>query len=219
MGPEIFQALTDDPMVGFDGYQRATDKDCDSVHKQVQAVWNALLHDFRTDYINPPPAFENQSQRIRTPSQVLAQERGTCIDLTLLLAACLEYLDIYPALFLLQGHAFMGYFTTISVHDPLGQLFQSYFQIPIRWKERKDLMPPQPWILEKDARRDILDMVRTGGLIPLETTFLCKERGFFDAAQQGRKNLTDPNRFESVFDVKRARENHVVPLPIGGENR
>jgi hypothetical protein len=212
------QALTDDPMAGFDGYQRATDKDCDSVHKQVQAVWNALLHDFRTDYINPPPAFENQSQRIRTPTQVLAQERGTCIDLTLLLAACLEYLDIYPALFLLQGHAFMGYFTSTSVHDKFGQLFQSYFPIPIRLKEGGG-RPPQPWILEKDARRDILDLVRTGGLIPLETTFLCKERGFFDAAQQGRKNLTDPNRFESVFDVKRARENHVVPLPIGGENR
>jgi hypothetical protein len=147
----------------------------------------------------------------------LSQERGTCIDLALLLAACLEYVDIYPVLFLLSGHAFMGYFTSTTVHDEFGQLFQSYFRIPIPWKERGG-MPPQPWILEKDARRDILDVVRTGGLVPLETTFLCSERGFFDAAQQGRKNLTDPNRFESVFDVRRARENHVVPLPIGGKN-
>ena len=79
-------------------------------------------------------------------------------------------------------------------------------------------MPPQPWVLEKDARRDILDMVSKGGIVPLETTFLSQTRGFFDAAQQGRKNLTDPTRFESAFDVKRARENQVVPLPIGGEN-
>jgi hypothetical protein len=212
------QALTDNPMVGFDGYQRAADHDCDSVHKQVQAVWNALLHDFKPGYINPPPAFENQSQRIRTPTQVLAQERGTCIDLSLLLAACLEYVDIYPALFLLSGHAFVGYFTSTAVHDDFGRLFQSYFEIPIIWEERGG-MSPQPWVLEKDARRHILDIVRTGGLVPLETTFLCTERGFFDAAQQGRKNLTDPNRFESVFDVKRAREHRVVPLPIGGETR
>jgi hypothetical protein len=214
---KYLQALTDDPMAGFDGYQRITSKDCDSVHKQVQAVWNALLHEFKTGYINPPPSFENQSQRIRTPSQVLAEERGTCIDLALLLAACLEYIDIYPALFLLSGHAFMGYFTSATIHDEFGKLFQSYFEIPIPWKSRGG-MPPQPWILEKDARRDVLDIVRAGGLVPLETTFLCNERGFFDAAQQGRKNLTDSNRFESVFDVKRARQHHVVPLPIGGEN-
>lgn len=216
---KYLQTLTDDPMAPFDGYQRSAGQDCDSVHKQVQAIWNALLHDFRTDYINPPPAFESQSQRIRTPTQVLSQERGTCIDLSLLLAACLEYVDIYPALFLLSGHAFMGYFTSTTVHDRFGQLFQSYFESPVPLSERGSEMSPQPWVLEKDARRDILDIVRTGGLVPLETTFLCNERGFFDAAQQGRKNLTDPSRFESVFDVKRARENHVVPLPIGGETR
>jgi hypothetical protein len=214
---KYLRALTDNPLAGFDGYQRATSKDCDCVHNQVQAIWNALLHDFRIGYINPPPAFEKQSQRIRTPTQVLAQECGTCIDLALLLAACLEYIDIYPVLFLLSGHAFMGYFTSIAVHDRFGELFQSYFEVPILWKVRGG-MPPQPWILEKDARRDILDMVREGGLALVEATFLCSDRGFFDATQQGRKNMTDPNRFESVFDVKRARANHVVPLPIGGEN-
>ncbi len=212
---KYLRTLNDHPLAGFDGYQRVDD--CDSVQKQVQAIWNALVHDFRLGYINPPPTFEKKSQRIRTPTQVLAQERGTCIDLALLLSACLEYIDIYPALFLLSGHAFMGYFTSTAVHDKFRKLFRSYFDIPIPWEERGG-KPPQPWMLEKDARRDILDMVRNGELVPLETTFLCNDRGFFDAAQQGRKNLTDPNRFESVFDVKLARENHVVPLPIGGDN-
>ncbi len=214
---KYLQTLVDSPLSGFDGYQRVTEEDSDCVHKQVQAIWNALLHDFRLDYINPPPSFERQSQRIRTPTQILEQQSATCIDLALLLAACLEYIDIYPVVFLLSGHAFMGYFTSTAVHDRFGELFQSYFEIPIPWKER-DGMPPQPWILEKDARRDILDLVRTGGLVPLETTFLCNDQGFFNAAQQGRKNLTDPSRFESAFDVKRARDNHVVPLPIGGNH-
>jgi len=79
-------------------------------------------------------------------------------------------------------------------------------------------MPPQPWVLEKDARREIVKLVSEGGLVPIETTFLCNNRGFYDAAQQGRKNLTDRSRFESLFDVKRARDHQVVPLPIGGEN-
>lgn len=215
---KYLKALTDDSMIGFDGYQSATDEDCGSVDKQVQAIWNALLLDFRTDYINPPPAFEVQSQRIRTPSQILAQERGTCIDLSLLFAACLEYIDVHPALFLLTGHAFMGYFSTIAAHDAFGKLFASYFTEPIGWSQRGGISP-QPWVLEKDARRGILDMVQMGGLVPLETTFLCTERGFFDALQQGRKNLTDPTRFESVFDVRRARQHHVVPLPIGGDPR
>ena len=213
---KYLQALTDDPLAGFDGYQRVQGDNCDSVHKQVQAIWNALLHDFRLSYINPPPAFEKQSQRIRTPTQVLAQERGTCIDMALMLAACLEYADIYPAIFLLSGHAFVGYFSSTAAHDTFGELFQSYFQVPVRWKERGG-KPPQPWLLERDARRDILDLVSKGGLVPLETTHLCQDRGFFEAAQQGRKNLSDPIRFEAAFDVKRARENQVVPLPIGGE--
>lgn len=102
-------------------------------------------------------------------------------------------LTIYSALFLLSGHAFMGYFTSTAVHDEFGRLFQSYFEIPVLWKERGG-MSPQPGVLEKDARRDVLDIVRTGGLVPLETTFLCNGKGFFDAAQQGRKNLTAPNR-------------------------
>lgn len=212
------QALTDNPLASFDGYQRAENNNCDCVHKQVQAVWNALLHDFRTDYVNPPPAFERQSQRIRTPSQIVADERGTCIDLTLMVAACLEYIDIYPALFLLSGHAFVGYFTSAEAHHQFGLLFQSYFESPTPLRNAGG-MSPQPWILERDARADILEVVRAGGIVPLESTFLCNERGFFEAAQQGRKNLTDAFRFESVFDIKRARENHVVPLPIGGKQQ
>ena len=210
------QALTDDPLAGFDGYQRSTEKDCDSVHKQAQAVWNALLLDHRLSYINPPPSFEKQSQRIRTPSQIATQKRGTCIDLALLLAACLEEVDIYPALFLLTGHAFVGYFTSEQVHKEFGKLFQSYLAQPIPWSDRSG-KPPQPWMLEKDARREIVQFVRDGALVPLETTYLCRNRGFFEAAQQGRRNLTDPSRFESIFDVKRARSANVVPLPIGGE--
>src|SRR6185503_1914918 len=52
---------------------------------------------------------EMDSQRLRTPSMIVKDRSGTCIDLALLLAACFELVDIYPVLFLLKDHAFPGY--------------------------------------------------------------------------------------------------------------
>ncbi len=69
----------------------------------MQAIWTALVNEYRLQYINPPPAYSEQSQRLRTPSDILASNSGTCIDLALLLASCLEYIDIYPVVVLLVG--------------------------------------------------------------------------------------------------------------------
>ena len=52
------------------------------------------------------------SQRIRTPSEIVAGGFGTCIDLALLFASCLEAVEIYPVVFLLNDHAFPGYWRT-----------------------------------------------------------------------------------------------------------
>ena len=82
---------------------------CESVDLQVRAIWSALMLDFPLAYINPPPTFTDKSQRIRTPSDTIAGRRGTCIDLAVLLAACLEYVDIHPVIVLLLGHAFPAY--------------------------------------------------------------------------------------------------------------
>src|SRR4029077_20612141 len=80
-----------------------------SVDDQVRSIWWGLLQEHQLSYINPPPSFTQMSQRLRTPSDIIAGKRGTCIDLTLLLSALLEYVDIYPVVFLLDGHAFPGY--------------------------------------------------------------------------------------------------------------
>src|SRR5205823_551536 len=85
------RALSDDNAAGFDGYQA----DEDGVDLQMQALWWALCCDHPLDYINPPPTFTKASQRLRVPSQVLQAGRGTCIDLALLLAACIEHVDMY----------------------------------------------------------------------------------------------------------------------------
>jgi hypothetical protein len=106
-------ALLDDGQAGFDGYQSLGASDSaeadEVVDLQVQAIWSALVYDRALYYINPPPTYTPGSQRVRTPSEVLLTKRGTCIDLALMVAACLEFIEIYPVIILLKGHAFPAY--------------------------------------------------------------------------------------------------------------
>ncbi len=106
------RTLLDDTSAGFDGYQQLLDDDsnaADVVDPQVQALWAALQHDLPVNYINPPPSYTSQSQRLRNPTEIFRGNAATCIDLALLFASCLEFVGIYPVIFLIQGHAFPGY--------------------------------------------------------------------------------------------------------------
>ena len=65
----FLRALCDQPQAGFDGYQCGFDPDPDeAVEWQTRAIWAALQHSMRLDYVNPPPAYTNASQRLRTPA-------------------------------------------------------------------------------------------------------------------------------------------------------
>lgn len=114
------RVLRDDPTAGFEGYQCVPETAgpgplgeaaLRGVDRQVEAIWATLLHDWNLGYINPPPSYSGEldSQRLRVPSRVKADCAGTCIDLALLFAACLELVDIYPVVFLLDGHALPGW--------------------------------------------------------------------------------------------------------------
>ena len=59
--------IMDNPAAGFDGYQ----EEAAGVDQQVQAIWTALVNEYRIQYINPPPAYSRQTQRLRTPSDIL----------------------------------------------------------------------------------------------------------------------------------------------------
>ena len=104
--------MADDYSAGFSGYQ-AYDDSLDNpwrgVDLQVQAIWTAISLDYGLSYINPPPSYSENAQRLRTPSRILDERRGTCVDLALLMAACLEWVEIYPVIFNLNDHAFPGY--------------------------------------------------------------------------------------------------------------
>ena len=128
------RVLRDDPAAGFDGYQSFDPKRPDpasEVDLQVQAIWAAIVHELRLGYINPPPGYSNalDSQRLRTPTMIARDHSGTCIDLALFFAACLELIDIYPVIFLLSGHAFPGYWRSSDYHDEFTDAHRNRFRI------------------------------------------------------------------------------------------
>jgi len=214
--------LRDDPNAGFDGYQCLIDSDLDDppldVDNQVQAVWYAIVQNTPITYFNPPATYPPSSswQRVRTPSETIGLARGTCIDLALLLCACLEVLEIYPVIFLLNDHAFPGYWRTDAAHEAFHERIQSMAS------ERQGGEPGAAaldgsdpgWHFPKRYFAEIKKEIDAFRLIPLETVGLTDMRAFEEAIDDATEYFKTKSRFDSMIDINRARENHVTPLPI-----
>jgi hypothetical protein len=207
---KFLTALADDAGAGFDGYQgvrldaKIEDR-CESVDRQVYSLWWSLIQDYGLSYINPPPSFT--AKCLRTPADIIGGRRGTCIDLTLLLAALLEYIDIHPVIFLLQGHAFPGYWRSEESYALLAQGTLSRPQTSGPGSQ-------YAWMFDRVCYSDLLQLVREGHLIPLESIALTQRCGYWDAVAQGIENLRNKNEFEFLIDIKRAREANVTPIPL-----
>ncbi|MCB1877157.1 MAG: hypothetical protein KDH88_14370 [Chromatiales bacterium] len=219
---KYLRVLADDPSAGFDGYQstRPDAREPDlGVDNQVQALWWALINDTRLAYINPPPTFSERSQRLRSPSDVLQAGRGTCIDLTLLLAACLEYVEIHPVVILLHGHAFPAYLRSAAAFERLSAISRvtpsEVVAKPSMEGPDTSFAPETPWILGNRFYSRILELVRDGDLIPLESVWLTRHKGFWEAVDEGMLNLRSKSDFEWLIDIHGARRT-VTPLPVGG---
>jgi hypothetical protein len=215
-------ALADRADAGFDGYQSVEGDDCSAVDAQVRAIWWAIVRDLALGYINPPPSYSDLAQRLRSPSQVLAAGRGTCIDLTLLLAACLEYVGIYPVVFLLTGHACPGYWRSEAAYE---EEFLAVRDAPARGENAPAAAtggraassgPRDGYILGADAFDEVRQHVRAGTLVPLEAVHLTSHSGFAEAGQAGRENLARKRDFDMMLDIGLARTPAcgITPLPI-----
>lgn len=233
--------LTDDYTSGFGGYQAFDPEASDpwsGVDLQVQAIWTAISLDFGLGYINPPPSYSENAQRLRSPTRILQEGRGTCVDLALLMAACLEWVEIYPVIFNLNDHAFPGYW-----RDPEDyQKFQlvSMEKIDEQDEEEDEKLKrssslgskrwqPPAWCSPKEAYSEIRSYIvpdRFEGrgtrkrallpsLIPMESVFLTQRSGFQAAVEEGRSYFQKANSrdFHSMIDVPRSRSN-VTPIPL-----
>lgn len=89
----------------LNGYQS---KDRERVYQTAQAIYQAIREENIT-YSEVPASFEDTGQKIRTPEQILKHSMANCLDISLLYAACLEQAGIHSLIFIIQGHAYAGF--------------------------------------------------------------------------------------------------------------
>ena len=170
----------------LNGYQ---DKSRKRAWDQVAAIYKAIA-ELGIRYINPPASFENTGQKIRLPSDIVAQRFGTCLDLTLLFAACCEQAGLRPFVLMHQGHAYAGC-----------------------WLEEDSL--PEPAGEDLQQIRKLAD---DAFITVFETTILAGEAPgtLNDAELIAKPHLETPLPFRLALDVHRARLSRIHPLPIPG---
>jgi Protein of unknown function (DUF4011) len=172
----------------IDGYRKGTKARAWEI---ADAIWAALVS-HAISYVLPPKSFERFGQQIRGPSEILSRKVGTCLDITLLYASCLEQAGLNPILVLTEGHAFVGIWL-------LDEDFSS-------------CVIDDPQMLRKRVQLDEMVLV--------ETTLLTGSNPgrFKQAVEAGRKLVAEDAEasFELAVDVRRARSAKIRPLDLSG---
>ncbi|WP_138758541.1 DUF3320 domain-containing protein [Modestobacter altitudinis] len=180
---ELLRVRTGSPSV--QGYQSGAER----VDAITAAICGAMQQrDIR--YSEPPASWADVGQKVRTPGEVLDERVGTCLDLVVVLAAALEQAGIRPLLWLVEGHAFLGY-----------------------WRE--ELSSQSAATTDVASLVNLVDL----GLVRLvETTMLTTRAEPADFDELHRPPYAtwltgELDRVIGVVDVYRARRDGVLPLP------
>ncbi|MCZ2849206.1 DUF3320 domain-containing protein [Modestobacter sp. VKM Ac-2978] len=178
----LLQEGTDsDSMTGYaDGPER--------VDEVVEAItWAVRRREVR--HGQPPASWTESGQHVRDPGEVLHGRTGTCLDTVVTLAAALEHARLRPLLWVVEGHAFLGY-----------------------WREERSAETAAT--TDVAALVELVDQ-RVIGLV--ETTLLT-DRGNTTPDLHGPAYTAwlsgDLSRVLGVTDVHRARLDGVRPLPV-----
>ena len=168
-------------MYGYQGGSR------DTVVKQAECIYRAL-QDMNLHYISCPASFEKAGQKIRIPHQVLHEDsgQGTCLDLAVLYASCLEAASLYSLLVVIPGHAYAGV-----------------------WLDGSELLDKS--MLVKGSISEERWSAIESGLLPVECTTFTDGRdiSFQSATAVGKKNLP---QYEYLIDVEKARREGMGPV-------
>lgn len=166
------------------GYQS---RDPQRVALTIAAIYTALQQR-NIRYINPPASFEETGQKIRLPDRILDSRLGTCLDLSVLAASCLEQAGLHPLVIIATGHAFVGAwleddtFSDVATDDLL------------RLRKRVELCQ----------------------ITLFETTLITNEISvpFEHAVKEVSKHLENEAAFRCAIDIRRARKSRIRPLPL-----
>jgi len=170
----------------IDGYQSENPERVDAI---AQAVFEAMrARDIR--YAEPPASWGDDGQKVRTPAEVLEGRLGTCLDTTLTMAAALEQAGINTTIWVLRGHAFLGYWRTDSALSTVSTT----------------------------EAIEVVNQVDLGNIGLIETTMVTQSAGdatFADARNVPRiKHLSDDlTDIIGITDIRQARGARIYPLP------
>ena len=163
--------------------------------RDLAAAAYAAIQKKNITYAEPPKSFSVPGQRIRTPDSILDQHLGTCMDMTLLYAACLEAIGLHPLLVLMKGHIYAGVWLKKRTEE---ELRSSNIIID----------NPDELIRRMGRREDELTFV--------ECTSMCSDRQIsFEQSEFIAKvqNLANKNDFEYAVDVYLSRCYGIKPIP------
>ena len=158
------------------------------VRAMVASIYEALRAE-KITYCTVPASFEDSGQRVRLADKVLLEKLGTCLDTTVLMASCLEFVGIHPLIVFFRGHAYVGAWLTDQVYGKA--------------------VGDDPSFLSKSAADGVSDIVLA------ETTCMTTDTGFEDAVSAAMRKLnSDIDDFLMFVDVTRCRCENIRPLPL-----
>lgn len=169
----------------FSAYQR---QNPNFVKQQMAALYAALCAR-KIAYNMPPASFEYIGQKVRLANTVLEQKQGTCLDLAVLYASCLEAVGLNPIIIFIEGHAFCGC-----------HLEEETFA---------DCATDDVSAIEK--------RIVTGAeeILLVECTDITKDNTDFDAAlKHGKDHFNKPGEFIFAVDIARTRGSGIRPIPL-----
>lgn len=158
-------------------------------------LFEVLAQRWQLAYRLEPPHWSNDSQKIRLPHEVLADDggrhgEGTCLDLVLLVAACLENLGLQPLVAVVDvgewWHALVGCW------DPAAPGLESLLF------DSGNLLNGAIWVDPTCATRDE------------------RMRRPFDAARLEAERYLADEALIFALDVVAARREEIMPLPYAG---
>lgn len=171
----------------MDGYGS---RNINRIRSMAGAIFEALKEQ-NISYMLPPVEYDDIiGQRVRIPDEVLSNKNGTCIETAILIASCLESVNLNPILIVIRGHAFVG------VH-----LLPETFQNAV-----------------SDDITDLTKRLATGTqtIEVFESTMIddASTVDFDTACLTGAQNLVSLSDFLFFVDIKRCRIQGIKPLPI-----
>ena len=208
--PELLAALTlpNDPAVDLilsetkarmqrtDGWRGYNESPAE-IRACLTALWETLAAQ-EIAYALPPKSWRDMGvgQRVRTPSFILENRQSTCLDSTLLLAACTARMGYNPFVILIEGHAFLGIMT-----------------------ENRSLPSPQ-----LTPAATVRNLMKQGKLLVLETTTLNRDEehetfSFEIAVAAGTQELfrlSNGDYFQALDIRKLWQECSIHPM-LGGD--